>query len=135
VVTASTRGQARDPYDDLARNLLGDEKNLQEVVITGSLIRGVLDIMSPLQFVTTKEMKRAPYATVQDALRALPAVAGGGPSEDFGTFGNFGRGSAINLRGLGASATLVLVNGYRQPYSGTEADFSDVSNIPLTAVD
>ncbi len=41
----------------------------------------------------------------------------------------------MNLRGLGTGATLVLVNGRRQPYSGTEADFVDLSGIPWSAVD
>ena len=75
-------------------------------------------------------MKKTAYATVQDALQALPVNFGGGPSEDFSGTGNFARGSSVNLRGLGAGATLVLVNGHRQPYSGYEGDFVDVSGIP-----
>ena len=39
------------------------------------------------------------------------------------------------LRGLGVAATLVLVNGHRQPLSGLNGEFVDVSNIPLAAVD
>src|SRR5262249_22447144 len=90
---------------------------------------------SPLEFVTKKDMKKTPYATVQDALQALPMNFGGGPSEDFSGTGNYARGSSANLRGLGAGATLVLINGHRQPYSGLEGDFVDVSNIPWSAVD
>jgi outer membrane receptor protein involved in Fe transport len=80
-------------------------------------------------------MKKTAYATVQDALQALPMNFGGGPSEDFNVTGNFARGSSVDLRGLGAGATLVLVNGHRQPYSGYDADFVDVSNIAWSAVD
>src|SRR6185437_8064935 len=48
---------------------------------------------------------------------------------------NYNYGSGINLRGLGVAATLVLVNGHRQPLSGLNGDFVDVSNIPMAAVD
>jgi len=133
-VTASTMSEVRD-QTQLTRELFGADPKLDEVVVTGTLIRGVLDIMSPLEFVTKREMRQTAYATVQDALQALPVNLGGGPSEDFSTVGNFAHGSAANLRGLGAGATLVLVDGMRQPYSGTEGDFVDLSNLPWTAVD
>ncbi len=133
VAAASTRAESHDQTEAM-RYLFGDQK-LEQVVVTGTLIRGVLDIMSPLEFVTKREMKKTGYATVQDALQTLPVSFGGGPSEDFTGTGNFARGVAANLRGLGAGATLVLVNGQRQPYSGTDGDFVDVSNIPWSAVD
>ena len=48
---------------------------------------------------------------------------------------NSGLGSGINLRGLGARATLVLINGKRLAPSGSEAAFADIENIPLSAVE
>ena len=110
-------------------------EELQTVTVTGTLIRGVLDIMSPLTFVRRNDMKKASYATVQDALQDLPFNFGGGPSEDFGGAGNYARGVSANLRGLGAGATLVLINGRRQPFSGLLGDFVDISNIPWSAVE
>jgi iron complex outermembrane recepter protein len=117
------------------RELYGPEPKLEEVVVTGTLIRGVLDIVSPTEFVTKREMKRSAYASVQDALQALPMNFGGGPSEDYSTAGNFARGSSVNLRGLGSNATLVLIDGRRQPYSGVDTDFVDLSNIAWSIVD
>ena len=108
----------------------------QDVVVTGSLIRGVLDITSPLVRITKKEMRSTAYATVHDALQALPSNAGGGFSDDFtGNSGNYNRGTSPNLRGLGYGATLVLVNGRRQPLAGSAADFVDLSNIPWNVVE
>jgi outer membrane receptor protein involved in Fe transport len=124
------RGQPIIPLEALAA-----ETKLEEVVVTGTLIHGVLDIMSPLQFVTRNDMNRTSYATVQDALRALTLTGGGGPSEDVNSSGNFTRGVAANLRGLGPGATLVLIDGQRQPISGSLGDFVDISNIPWSAVD
>src|SRR5262249_45914295 len=56
-------------------DVFGDQP-IEEVVVTGTLIRGVQDMTSPLEFVTKKEMKRTAYATVQDALQALPVNMG-----------------------------------------------------------
>ncbi len=123
---------------DIPGQALAEEPKLEEVVVTGTLIHGVLDIMSPLQFVTRRDMKRTSYATVQDALRVLTLTSGGGPAENttgLSNAGNFGRGVSANLRGLGAGATLVLINGYRQPFSGVQGDFVDLSNIPWSAVE
>jgi iron complex outermembrane recepter protein len=112
-----------------------DQTKVEEVLVTGSLIHGVFDITSPLIPVDRKEMKRTAYATVQEALRALPMAATMTRGEVVGGVGNFNRGSGINLRGLGDSATLVLVNGRRQPPAGLSGDFVDVSNIPWSMVD
>jgi iron complex outermembrane recepter protein len=120
---------------DIPIRALADEPELEEVVVTGTLIHGVLDIMSPLQFITRNEMNRTSYATVQDALRSLTVSTGGGPSERINSAGNFTRGESANLRGLGAGATLVLIDGHRQPFSGAVGDFVDISNIAWSAVE
>lgn len=111
-----------------------DSARLAEVVVTGSLLHGVLDVMAPLITISNNG-RDAGYATVQDALYALPIDSLNAPREDLGNGSNINRGAAINLRGLGVGATLVLVNGQRQPLSGFDADFVDVSNIPWTAVE
>jgi len=107
----------------------------EQVVVTGTLIRGVIDVMSPLEVIGKRDMSKTPYATVQDAVQALVANAGSSIGEDSGASGNFLRGSTANLRGIGYSGTLVLVNGRRQPYSGIQGDYVDLSNIPWAAVD
>ena len=65
----------------------------------------------------------------------LPFVSLDAPREDLGLNNNYNWGAGINLRGLGVGATLVLVNGHRQPLSGLNGDFVDVSNIPAAAVE
>ena len=109
--------------------------DLEMVTVTGSLIRGVADMRSPIVDVTQRDLSFAPFPTIQDALYQLPIVSLDAPREDLGINNNFNWGSGINLRGLGVGATLVLVNGRRQPLSGLDSDFVDVSNIPASAVD
>ena len=76
--------------------------------------------------------------TVPDFLRSQPEIFGGGPSEDtqIGAEArtNIGQGSGLNLRGLDAGATLILINGRRMAPSGWSGAFSDVANVPLSAI-
>src|SRR5581483_2830273 len=72
-------------------------------------------------------------------LKTVTQIFGGGPTQDTSKVGtearsNSGFGTAINLRGLGARATLVLINGRRLAPGGQTGAFVDVSNIPLSAV-
>jgi iron complex outermembrane recepter protein len=115
---------------------IGHGAELEQVVVTGSLIRGTaMDVVAPLVYVTKQDLAQAPYATVQDALYQLPISSLDVPREDLSLDNNLNFGSGINLRGLGVGATLVLVNGHRQPLSGANGDFVDVSNIPTAAVE
>src|SRR3546814_12862300 len=43
-------------------------------------------------------------------------------------------GQGVNLRGLGALSTLVLVNGRRVAAAGQYGDFVDISSIPTNAI-
>ena len=106
-----------------------------EVRITGSLIRTAMDVPAPVVYLTSKDFSQAPFPTVQDTLYQLPINSLSAPREDLFVNNNYNYGSGIDLRGLGVAATLVLVNGRRQPLSGLNGDFVDVSNIPMAAVD
>lgn len=111
------------------------DAKLDQVVVTGSLIHGAIDVVAPLVYVTPRDIAQASYPTVQDALYNLPINSLNVPREDFSLNNNFNFGSGVNLRSLGVGATLVLVNGRRQPLSGLNGDFVDVSNIPAAAVE
>lgn len=126
-------GAATSYNDMLLARLAFDE----EVVVAGSHIRGTLSAGSRVQIINESDIAATGYATVQAVLRTIPSNLGGGPSEDFddNTSGNYSRGTGINLRRLGSGATLVLVNGRRQPMSGTSGTFVDVSSIPISAVE
>jgi outer membrane receptor protein involved in Fe transport len=108
---------------------------LEQVNVTGSLIRGVQDTVAPLIYLKQQQLAMADYETVQDSLYTQPIISLNGPREDLGIDANFQFGAGLDLRGLGVGATLVLVNGERQPLSGMNGDFVDVSTIPLSAVE
>uniref|UniRef100_B0T8M7 TonB-dependent receptor n=1 Tax=Caulobacter sp. (strain K31) TaxID=366602 RepID=B0T8M7_CAUSK len=116
-----------------------DETLLSEVVV-GSHIRGAQGA-SPIVTFDRNAIDQGGYATLADALTALPQAFGGSVSDDTGATGadttgvNTARATAVNLRGLGADSTLVLVDGRRMAGAGLKGDFADVSSLPLVAVE
>ena len=115
--------------------LVQDAEQVSEVVVTGSLIRGVDAITAPLVTLMAGQIPDTGYAGVQSMVNTLPITSNNTPREDYTVAGNFGFGLGINLRGLGTSATLVLVDGQRQPRAGYYGAFVDVSAIPSVAID
>jgi iron complex outermembrane recepter protein len=112
---------------------------MEQIVITGSHISGAVPVGNKVISITRKEIDRSGYSTVQEVIRALPQNFGGGSSEDTRSTledaFNSSRATGLNLRGLGAGSTLVLVNGRRLAASGSDGRFVDVTGIPLTAIE
>lgn len=115
--------------------------DIGEIVVTGTRLRGAKPVGSNVITIDRAEIDRGGFVTVQDVVRALPQNFRGGVSDfltgstDRETFSNTVEGNAPNLRGLGAGATLVLVNGRRMAPTGFEGIFSDITSIPLSAVE
>jgi len=114
---------------------------VQAVEVTGTHIRGADAGASPLAIVDRADLDRSGQMTVADALKTLPQNFNG-QNTDIGTITgtdnrgvNSSYGTGVNLRGLGSSATLVLVNGRRIGGAGTKGDFTDISTLPSIAVD
>lgn len=112
-----------------------DPGRLEQVNVTTTLIHDVRDAVAPLIYLKQPQLAMASFATVEDALYTLPMISLNGPREDLGIDANYQFGAGLDLRGLGVGATLVLVNGERQPLSGLNGDFVDVSTIPWSAVE
>lgn len=113
---------------------------IEEIIVTGTNIRGVSST-APIVVIDREAIDASGMATLEEVMQALPQNFAGGPNPDTSGFSITGRanlnptfGSGINLRGLGADATLVLVNGRRTALSGI-GSFSDVSSVPLSAVE
>jgi len=131
--SSETRATGTDPAGTVPLS------QIEEVVVTGSHIRGVPPIGVETVSISRHDIERSGYATVQDVFRTLPQNFGGGPGETTQTVNtnpgfNDVYGSSLNLRGLGADATLTLLDGRRMASSG-RGTFVDVSGIPLNMVD
>lgn len=113
---------------------------IETITVTGSHIRGVdTSVGSQLITIGREEIERQNYGTIRDVFEDLPQNFGGGATGELQSnvesANNRGMGTTINLRGLGGAATLTLVNGRRLPSTGYNPLFSDISGIPLSAVE
>jgi len=115
----------------------GNEE-IQTVVVTGSRIRRVdTETASPVLTIDPAEIRQSGAATVGDLAMMLPTVNGSATNPSVNNGGGFGE-SYIELRGLDAKRTLILIDGRRvgligDPGSGTSA--VDVNQIPLAIID
>ncbi len=107
-----------------------------EIVVTGSRIaRQDLTSIVPVALVGSEQLQQDAAINVQDTLNELPQV-GIGSSRTNTNFLTSGNGVAtVNLRNLGSSRTLVLVNGRRfvAGIAGTSA--VDLNNIPTDFIE
>lgn len=114
----------------------------EDIVVTGSRIRGAPPAGARVVTIDREDIERSGYATTQQIVQALPQNFGGGLNE--GTIGftirgnanaNLGYGSSVNLRGLGATSTLTLIDGNRVALGGVSGMFVDLSLIPASAIE
>jgi iron complex outermembrane recepter protein len=115
-----------------------DTTLLQEVVVTGSRIRRVdAETANAVLIIDQKTIQDSGYQTVGDLLQRLPSVSGGATNPSLNNGGGLGE-STVELRGLDAKRTLVLVDGRRQGIvsggpQGSNA--TDVNQIPINLID
>jgi iron complex outermembrane recepter protein len=109
---------------------------VEKIEVTGSNIKRVdAETTSPIQVITADEIRQSGRQTVTELLRELPINAAGGLTELSGS-GSFSAGAAsASLRGLGSSATLVLLNGRRiAPYGLADPNFGQAGAVNLNAI-
>ncbi|HEX8712513.1 MAG TPA: TonB-dependent receptor, partial [Terracidiphilus sp.] len=107
--------------------------SLEEVVVTGSLIRGVVPAGSSLIMISQGQIAASGATSVEDALATSPTLANFGAPLAGGT--NGGESFVPSIHGVGFGATLTLVNGQRLPGAGPLEQFADPSVIPVSAVE
>src|SRR5271165_2572571 len=110
------------------------DTTLQEVVVTGSRIRRVdAETANAVFVIDQKDIQNSGITTVGDLIQRLPAVSGAATNPNVNNGGGGGE-STIELRGLDAKRTLVLVDGRRQGIVGG-SDATDVNQVPINLID
>ncbi|MCE2476148.1 MAG: TonB-dependent receptor plug domain-containing protein [Alphaproteobacteria bacterium] len=113
-------------------------QHLEELVVTGSRIRRPdLTSASPLVRAEAEDLLSQGTVRVEDTLRSLPQeFTNQNASQSYSATGT----ATVNLRGLGAKRTLVLVNGRRLPaglpiQGGGGADINQIPGALIASID
>lgn len=106
---------------------------VEQVIITGTRIaQANLVTTSPVTQVTGEEFTNTGQLRVEDLVNQLPQVFAGQTS----TVVNGSSGTAtVDLRGLGPTRTLVLIDGRRMPYGSPAIAAPDLNQIPGALVE
>ncbi|MCX7036511.1 MAG: TonB-dependent receptor [Proteobacteria bacterium] len=112
---------------------------LSEIVVTGSRVRGEAPVGAAVTVLGRAEINSAAAVTVDRIIQQLPQVFDLGVSENSrgqsGGSGNIVYANSINLRGIGANATLTLVDGHRATSNGRSINPSVLPSLGLERIE
>jgi iron complex outermembrane receptor protein len=109
-------------------------QQLDRVEVTGSLIkRSQTETALPVTTITVEELQKAGVTTAQEAMTFIAENQSAQNSSNSVGSSN-GGSSYVDLRGLGPSRTLVLLNGQRIVNNPYTAQAVDLNTIPTVAI-
>jgi len=124
-----------------ASQVFAQEQPLEEVIVTGSILRRTdAETPSPVTVISSESLEERGINTVSEALQRLSANNAGTIQQGWNTGFNFASGAnAPALRGLTVQATLSVADGLRlAPYPLADdghRNFVDLNTIPNAIVD
>jgi iron complex outermembrane receptor protein len=126
--TAGAQEQAAAPATS-------DSTKIEEVIVTGSMIaRPAAETAEAITVLQADILKNEGITSVEQALNTLTSnIPSVNIAQSVGTF--TGGGTYANLRGLGNSRTLVLLDGERLAPNAFSGNAVDLSGIPFSAID
>jgi outer membrane receptor protein involved in Fe transport len=116
-----------------APSAFAQDDSIEEVVVTGSrLTRSNVTSSVPLVQIGAQEIDSRGTTRIEDVVNILPNVFVSQTSE----VANGASGtSTLNLRGLGATRTLVLIDGKRLPFGSPFSSAANVDLVPARLVE
>ncbi|NHZ36703.1 TonB-dependent receptor [Massilia rubra] len=121
-----------------AASAQASEAPMPKVEITGSAIKRIVtETPLPVQIVTREEIEKTGVTTAAELMARISSNVGGLTDGASINVGGDQRGfNSANLRGIGTSSTLVLLNGRRMANFASPGDDSgvDLNNIPAAAI-
>jgi outer membrane cobalamin receptor len=127
------------------RSVSKRDDDLDEIVVTGTNIRGENPVGAALIVYTHQDIEQSGSATLAQFARQIPENFAGldtisNVNSNLGILpqgasSNIFQGAAFDLNGLGVGSTLTLLNGHRIAPGGFDGSFVDISQIPLSVID
>jgi len=112
----------------------GGEATAERVVVTGSNIPTADEVgPNPVDTYRSEDIQKLGIRTTTDLIQKLPSATGGSITENISNGGD-GR-AEINLRGILAKETLVLIDGRRAALVGFAGNTVDLNQAPSQLID
>ena len=107
-------------------------EEIEKIQVTGSRIKRTdMETSSPVHVTSAEEIKLSGFTRVEDLLNSLPQIEASNTAYD----SNGATGTAsVDLRGMGTTRTLVLINGRRMQPGGVYSQAPDINQIPAALV-
>ncbi|MEO9131862.1 MAG: TonB-dependent receptor [Sphingomonas sp.] len=139
VLLATNPALAQDAPATLETPAAASSDTSDDIIVTGSLFkRAETASPSPVTVLTTDTLQKAGITNITDAVRSISADGAGSIGNGFQ--GGFSAGgSAVSLRNLGVSSTVVLVDGLRSTNFPLNDDghnaYVDLNSIPISNIE
>ena len=106
---------------------------VEEVIVTGTKLKSNgFEAVSPVAVVTALDIKKTGLGRMEDVLNQMPQIETANtsyePSGETGT-------ASLDLRGLGGSRTLTLINGRRMQPGSIWSETADIGQIPVSLIE
>ncbi|HWM61238.1 MAG TPA: TonB-dependent receptor [Rhizomicrobium sp.] len=108
---------------------------VEEVVVTGTSIRGVAPVGSNLTTIGVEDIKATGASVVQGILASSPQLMGLGSSGNGQTGQNAQEASIHQFGNSASTSTLTLIDGHRVPATGTNHSFVDPNLVPINMLE
>lgn len=109
--------------------------DIEEVLITGSLIHGAVAVGVPVTSISPQDFKESGAMTVGDLLRTVPAFNIPNSTSAAASSNAIERGTFIDLHSLKGERSLLMVDGMRYPLQSDGANNIDPGIVLQIAVD
>src|SRR5688500_11479443 len=121
-----------------AGSAYAQDTGLEEITVTGSrIVRRDLDAASPIMTIDSDRLENSSTISIESVLNQMPQFVPDNTQFDSPTVGSGAITpgiASVNLRGIGANRTLVLIDGRRaQPANATLV--VDLNTIPSAAIE
>ena len=109
-------------------------ESVEKIIVTGSRIGRISEVApTPVTVIDSSSITASGVSNVSDLLKELPALALSTTSQN--SVNDTTGSSLLNLRGMGANRTLVLVDGKRHVAGSAGSSAVDINTIPVAFIE
>jgi len=126
--------QAEQDRSALAAPVTGNEQGKDEIVVTGTAIRGVAPVGSNLVSVGVATIEKTAPVNLSQLVNTVPSISTSGSIAQAENAFSYYSPQIHSLAGSSSNTTLVIVDGLRLPGGGQQFNQTDPNIIPVSAI-